>query len=71
MNDYYSRILYYSDDDKCWVALIPELAGCQADGESKEEALFNSNLIVKEWIKTSVCLGRKIPKPNGHCNYYV
>jgi len=66
MNTNYTRVIYYSEDDGCWIVSVPELPGCQADGETKEEALFNSDIIIQEWIDTATSLGREIPAPNGN-----
>lgn len=62
---YYERVLYWSKEDNCWVVVVPELAGCQADGETMEEALRNADVIIQEWIDTAVSLGRSIPEPIG------
>jgi len=35
----YSIVIHYSEDDKCYVASVPELLGCMAHGESYAEAL--------------------------------
>ena len=63
--DKYTRIIYWSDDDGKFIAEVPELAGCMADGNSLEEALHNSSVIVSEWIETAEVLGREIPKPRS------
>ena len=60
--DKYTRIIYWSDDDGKFIAEVPELAGCMADGNTLEEALQNSSVIVAEWIETAELLGREIPE---------
>ena len=60
--DKYTRIIYWSDDDGKFIAEVPELAGCMADGNTLEEALQNSGVIVAEWIETAELLGREIPE---------
>ena len=64
--DKYKRIIYWSDDDGKFIAEVPELAGCMADGNTLEEALLNSCVIVSEWIETAEILGREIPEPVAH-----
>lgn len=59
--DKYTRIIYWSDDDGKFIAEVPELAGCMADGDTLEEALQNSGVIVSEWIEIAELLGREIP----------
>ena len=61
----YERVVYWSKEDNCWVVVVPELTGCQADGETLQEAIANSEIIIQEWIDTAVSLGRKIPEPVG------
>ena len=58
-------IIYWSDEDMAFIAEIPELAGCAADGKTYEEALKNVEVIINEWIETAKELGRSIPQPRG------
>jgi len=65
-NDYsYEVIIYWSDEDQAFIAEVPELPGCAADGSSYAEALANVQLIIHEWIETARELGRPIPEPKG------
>ncbi len=59
----YEIIIYWSEKDKAFIAEVPELPGCAADGASHKEALANVEVIIHEWIKTAKELGRPIPKP--------
>lgn len=61
----YEVILYWSDDDQAFIAEVPELAGCMADGATYGEALTNVEMIIQEWIETAQELGRPIPEPRG------
>ena len=61
----YEIILYWSDEDNAFIAEVPELAGCAADGASRQEALANAELVIEEWIDTVRELGRPIPEPKG------
>lgn len=61
----YEIIIYWSEEDKSFIAEVPELAGCQADGATYREALANAEIIIQEWIETAKELGRKIPEPKG------
>ena len=61
----YELILYWSDEDQAFVAEVPELPGCAADGETYQEALQNLEIIMQEWIETANALGRPIPQPKG------
>ncbi len=61
----YEIIIYWSEDDSAFVAEVPELAGCMADGETYQEALANAEVIIGEWLETARDLGRAIPEPKG------
>jgi len=61
----YEVIIYWSSEDKSFIAEVPELPGCAADGATKQAALKNVDVVVKEWIATAKSLGRAIPEPKG------
>ena len=65
----YEIIIYWSDEDDAYIAEVPELAGCMADGSTYREALENVEIIIKEWIETAAELGREIPQPKGRLMY--
>lgn len=65
----YEIILYWSEDDSAYIAEVPELAGCMADGSTAGEALRNVEIIAKEWIETAHELGRPVPIPKGRLKY--
>ena len=44
-------------------AEVPELAGCAADGATRQEALAHAETVIAEWIETARELGRPIPEP--------
>jgi predicted RNase H-like HicB family nuclease len=69
-DDYrYEIIMYWSEEDQAFIAEVPELPGCAADGTTYQEALANVQVIVTEWIETAKDLGRPIPKPKGRLMY--
>lgn len=61
----YEIILYWSNEDHAYIAEVPELPGCAADGTSYQEAIANVEVIIDEWIETAKELGRPIPEPKG------
>ncbi len=65
----YEIIIYYSRDDEAYIAEVPELAGCMADGSTAKEALENIEVVISEWIETAKQLGRAIPEPRGKLQY--
>ncbi len=65
----YEIIIYWSKEDNSFIAEVPELAGCMADGDSYMEALQNVQIVISEWIETALALGRTIPEPKGKLMY--
>ncbi len=65
----YELIIYWSDEDQAFIAEVPELPGCMADGASYQEALANVETIIQEWIETARELGRPVPEPKGRLMY--
>jgi len=65
----YEIVIYWSKEDEAYIAEVPELAGCAADGATYAEALANVDIIIQEWIETAEELGRPIPEPKGRLMY--
>jgi predicted RNase H-like HicB family nuclease len=65
MDSKYEIIIYWSKEDSCYIAEVPELAGCMADGNSYSEALQNVQIIIEECLETARSLNRPIPEPKG------
>jgi predicted RNase H-like HicB family nuclease len=65
----YEIILYWSADDNAYIAEVPELPGCVADGQTYLEAIQNAEQIISEWLETARCLNRQIPVPKGKLMY--
>ena len=65
----YEVIIYWSEEDKAFIAEVPELPGCVADGKTRQAALANVDVIIREWIETAKALGRPIPEPKGRLIY--
>jgi predicted RNase H-like HicB family nuclease len=61
----YEIILYWSAEDQAFIAEVPELAGCAADGSTRQEALANAETIIGEWLEIARELGRPVPEPKG------
>ena len=69
MKTKYEIIIYWSKDDDAFIAEVPELPGCMADGETYIQAIENLQVIIEEWIETAKSLGRPIPEPKGKLMY--
>lgn len=65
----YEIILYWSKDDQAFIAEVPELPGCAADGATYQEVLRNVEGVIHEWIETARELGRPSPEPRGRLIY--
>lgn len=61
----YEVIIYWSEEDQAFVAEVPELPGCVADGGTKAQALEQVEQVAREWIETAQSLGRQVPEPKG------
>ena len=62
---HYEIIVYWSEADQAFIAEVPELPGCAADGGTYQEAVANVEVVIQEWIETANELGRPIPEPKG------
>jgi predicted RNase H-like HicB family nuclease len=69
MDTRYEIIIFWSKEDQAYLAEVPELPGCMADGKTYQQALSNAEQIIQEWIGTAQELGRSIPEPKGRLAY--
>jgi predicted RNase H-like HicB family nuclease len=67
----YEIIIYWSEEDRAFVAEVPELPGCAAHGNSPDKALLSGNKAIDLWIKTAREFGRSIPEPKGRRLQYA
>jgi len=67
----YEIILYWSGEDRVFVAEVPELPGCMAHGDTHETALTNVKQATELWIKTAKEFGDPIPEPKGRRLVYA
>ena len=65
----YEVIVYWSDIDNCYLAEVPELSGCMADGKTRSEAINNAEVVIREWIEAAEEDGREVPVPQGRLIY--
>jgi len=68
MNNY-EILVYWSIEDDAFIAEVPELAGCMADGRSYVEAVQNAETAIAEWIETARLMGRSVPAARGKLAY--
>ena len=65
----YEVVLYWSESDEAFIAEVPELPGCAADGATYAEALAAVEVAIREWIEAATELGRPIPTPKGRLRF--
>ena len=65
----YTVNLAWSTVDEAYVATVPELPGCTADGATRHEAVVNAETVIREWVEVAKELGRPIPEPRGRLMY--
>lgn len=70
MNRKYSPIRYkidisWSDEDKCYLARVPELPGCATDGASIEEAAANAHEAIEAYVESLDAKGLPLPPALG------
>ena len=65
----YEIIIYWSEDDQSFIAELPELPGCIADGDTYESALQNAHQIISEWLTIAKEENRLIPQPKGKLSF--
>jgi predicted RNase H-like HicB family nuclease len=65
----YEIIIYWSNEDNAFIAEVPELPGCMADGHTYEAAIANVKVVIREWLEMAREMGRAIPEPKGRLMY--
>lgn len=61
----YEVIIYWSVEDRAFVAEVPELPGCTAHGTTQETALANAQEAIVRRLDTAKEFGDPIPEPKG------
>ncbi len=61
----YAIEIFYSDEDEGYIAVVPELPGCSAFGDTEEAALKEVKIAIELWLETAQKEGREIPPPQG------
>ncbi len=64
LKDHYTVEVFWSDEDKGFIAFVHELEGCSAVGETRETALREVETAIELWIEAAKEIGRPIPLPN-------
>ncbi|MGB5891542.1 MAG: type II toxin-antitoxin system HicB family antitoxin, partial [Thermoanaerobaculia bacterium] len=62
MSDYHLNI-FYSEEDKSYIADIPDLEACSAFGSTPDEALVEVKKAKEAWLAAAREAGKPIPSP--------
>jgi len=65
----YEIILYWSKEDNCFIAEVPELPGCISHGITENDAINNIKEAQELWLETAKEFGDPIPEPKGRLIY--
>jgi predicted RNase H-like HicB family nuclease len=61
----YEVVIYWNSDEEAFVAEVPELSGCAAEGQTREAAIVNVEAVIQDWLESAREAGRQIPEPRG------
>ena len=61
----YEIDIFWSDEDGCFVACVPDLENCAAWGTSYEEALARAHAAIRADLESRRVFGDPIPKPTS------
>ena len=59
----YEIIIFWSDEDRAFIADVPELPGCMAHGDTYDDALASAKEAIELWIETAKEFGDPVPEP--------
>lgn len=65
--DHYSILIQWSEQDNAYIATVPALPGCMADGATQIDAMRNARVVIQEWIDCAQADGDPIPGPDYLC----
>lgn len=65
----YEIIIYWSNEDDCFIAEVPELKSIMTHGDTPTEALQNAQEVIEVWLAVAKEEGREIPAPKGKLMY--
>jgi predicted RNase H-like HicB family nuclease len=60
--DYHINV-FYSAEDRGYIADIPDLVSCSAFGKTAEEAVREVTIAKKAWLRSARSLGKPVPEP--------
>lgn len=59
----YQVNIFWSEEDGCFLAEVPQLPGCLADGTTEAEARQHALESAERWVTMARYMGREVPAP--------
>lgn len=63
MKTRYHINVFYSEEDKCYIADIPDLKYCSAHGDTPEEAVREVLVAQEAWLESARAARKRAPEP--------
>ena len=70
MRDYHMNV-FWSEEDGCYIADVPDLKYCSAHGPTPEEALREVLIAKEAWLEAAKANGKPIPRPRYRPAIYL
>ncbi len=64
MEDHYRIEVFWSDEDECWIANVPDLRYCSAHGDTPDEAFAEIQIAKRLWLESMREHGEPLPEPS-------
>jgi predicted RNase H-like HicB family nuclease len=62
--------IFWSDEDDCWIADVPDLRPCSAHGDTPEEALAEIQIVIGMWFEWAKDSNVEPPEPRYRSAIY-
>ncbi len=69
MNDRYEIVIYWSQEDGCFLAEVPEIPKLITDGSTRSEALANAEEMISSYLAAAQEAGWTVPQPIGRLSF--
>lgn len=63
MNDRSHINVFWSQDDDCWIAEVPDLRPCSAHGNTPGDAMSEAEEAISLWLNIARERGHPVPAP--------
>lgn len=63
--------VFWSGEDNCWIADVPDLKPCATHGDTPQEAVAEAQVAIELWLETAAELGYEIPDPRYRPDIYA